>query len=145
MRDQKTSAKLDEEPGAKSTPDNPFVELIGPIHEDLSDEVHRYSFVVRRQHANRIGVVHGGMLSAFADHALGYSAIVAAGKRPAVTIHMDINYVAAAHVGDKVECAVEIVRETRSLYFLRTDLMVAGTKIATVSGVWKVLTGRTSD
>ena len=52
-----------------------FFALLGPIyHLRTGARTARFRFLAEPKHANRSGFVHGGMLTAFADRALGNTA-----------------------------------------------------------------------
>lgn len=117
----------------------PFMLHNGPVWFRRRDERYECGFLPRAEiHGNLHGIVHGGMLAAFADFGLGHACTFATGGR-VVTIHLDISYVAAARTDRWIGCDVEIVRRTRSLSFLRGDLMANGALLATASGVWKIV------
>jgi uncharacterized protein (TIGR00369 family) len=121
------------------TENNPFMRQIGPLWQRIVDHQFEYAFRVDHIHCNLLDVIHGGMISAFADHALGHVAWHVNGNQPIVTVHLDVNFIAAARLGDFVECRTEVVRKTRSLCFMRGSIMVDSRCIATASGVWKII------
>ena len=98
-----------------------------------------FGFEAERCHLNLGGVVHGGMLMSFADQSLGTTASRANGGRPQVTIQLDTHFLAAVREGDFVEAHCEVVRQTRSLLFMKCTLKVDERPVAVSSGVWKVL------
>lgn len=116
-------------------PDDVFVQHNGPIWYRDENGVRDYAFLPRGIHGNINAVVHGGMLMAFADVALGHPCFV---DQAAVTVNLTVNFVSGATLGELVTCRPEIVRKTRSLYFPRGDLMQGDRCVATASGVWKI-------
>ena len=118
---------------------NPFMLHIGPVWDRVVDGRREYAFLPEAVHCNLNDVVHGGMLTAFADHALGHPCWVDNGGGGAVTAHLGVNFLAAARKGELVTCRTEIVRKTRALYFPRGDIMQGGRCVATASGVWKIV------
>lgn len=120
-------------------PLNNFMAQLGPTMRRQRDGQFEFAFEADDLHRNSNGVVHGGMLMTFADYALGYTARMDNGDKPAATISLKVDFLAAGQIGERIICRTEILRKTRSLYFMRGDLM-AGTRIvATASGIWKVL------
>jgi len=118
--------------------DNPFMILNGPIwYREEGGLLHVGFRSVHEVHGNSLGYIHGGMLAAFADFALGHKVWFAHDRKPIVTAHLDINYVSGGLAGEWIHCTPEIVRKTRSLCFVRGDIMAAGRVVATASGVWK--------
>ncbi len=113
-----------------------FGELVGPIWR-RGDGL--FGFVAAEKHRNHTGVVHGGMLTTFADQAMGMTGRRATGDKRHATIEMNIQFIGAVQVGDFVEAHCEVVRLTRSIIFMRSKMLVGTRIVATASGVWKIL------
>ena len=52
-----------------------------------------------KRHANSLGIVHGGMLAAFLDSAMG-TAVFHDIERRAVTLKLSLDYLGPARIGD---------------------------------------------
>ena len=102
----------------------------------------RAGFVTDDRHGNKRGVTHGGMIATAFDVALGNAAWSAAQGQRCATIQLTIQYVGALQLHEFAEIAVEVVRATRSLVFLRGVMVANGRMIATADGVWKILQWR---
>ncbi len=98
-----------------------------------------FGFRVAEHHLNQGGVVHGGMLVTFIDHALGAYVHTAAGRKPCSTISLDCSFVSPGKLGDWIECTGEIGRVTSSLVFMEGKLAVNGRIILQAKGIWKIL------
>ncbi len=115
-----------------------FIDLIGPCYfGGQEDHTLRYGLVTGQQHCNTNGVVHGGALMTFADTVMG-SAVYQTVKGPCATISMNSEFVAGAMPGVWVEATVVITKVTRSLAFVRSELVSGGDTVLTSSGVWKI-------
>jgi acyl-coenzyme A thioesterase PaaI-like protein len=121
---------------------NAFMLHNGPLWGRIVDGRREYAFRGGDIHGNLNGVVHGGMITTFADHALGHACWMDNGGKGAVTAHLAVSFVSAARLGELVTCRVEIVRKTSALYFPRGDLMVGERVVATATGVWKIIGAR---
>jgi acyl-coenzyme A thioesterase PaaI-like protein len=119
--------------------DEGFLGLVGPVWQRPDGEVFRYGFMAEHKHHNRRGVVQGGMLMTFADRSMGRTAWLANGKQPQATIQLDVHFVDAVQIGEFVEAKCTVVRRTRSVLFMRAELVVGERLVATANGVWKVL------
>ncbi len=121
--------------------DNPgFTGLIGPLWARLEENgLWAYAFQAAPQHLNARGVVHGGMLMAFADHAIGMTVWTAVDRRPCATVSLNNQFVAPARPGDWLEGRGRIVRQTRSLVFMQGTISVAGAEVLVCDGIWKIL------
>jgi acyl-coenzyme A thioesterase PaaI-like protein len=116
-----------------------FAALVGPLWWRQEGETFACGFLAEEKHANLRGVVHGGMLMTFADHALGRLVAEAVGGKPIATIQLDTHFLAPVRLGDFVEVRGEIVRRTRAVVFVEGRLTVKGHAVARSHGIWKVL------
>lgn len=100
----------------------------------------RCRLVVDDRHTNRHGVLHGGIAAMLLDNACGATASLTlddSGRRPFLTISLNIDFVSAGRQGD-VTATGRIVGGGRSLLFVSGELVQDdGTLIATASGVFK--------
>jgi uncharacterized protein (TIGR00369 family) len=113
--------------------------LVGPLWQQGGPEDLTFGFLAEEKHLNRRGVVHGGMLMAFADQALGLAAREVHGGLPQATIQLDTQFIAPAVAGEFVVVKPEVVRRTRSILFMRGTLAVGERAVASSQGIWKVL------
>jgi len=119
--------------------DEGFVGLVGPFWTRQEGGKHLYAFKAEPKHHNRRGVVQGGMLMTFADRAMGMTCWYANEQQPQATVHLDVHFVDAVHIGEFVEAKCAVVRRTRALIFMNADLVVGPRVVATATGVWKTL------
>ncbi len=101
-----------------------FATRNGPYFEKIVDEktVIR-AFHPDERHLNGVQYVHGGMLMSFMDSALARTVNHGTGKR-AVTLKMNSEFLSPVKEGDWVEAHCELIRDTRSIAFVRGILMV---------------------
>ena len=121
-----------------------FIELVGPVYFQQNGEDIRYGFTTEARHKNRRGVVHGGVLAAFADRTLAMAGRRVNDDLPQATIELSVRFIDAVQVGEFVASVSEVVRKTRSIIFVRGTLTVGSRIVATADGVWKVLASRPS-
>ena len=79
----------------------------------------RYGLPTAPDHGNNNGVVHGGVLMAFADHGLSFLAWEAADRAPCTTIQLNTHFLDAIMPGEFIELRGEVTRRTRGLVFVR--------------------------
>lgn len=126
--------------GWKRLPGRGFPETVGEFFTKKKEGGGwRYGFLAEPRHANVGGVVHGGMLMTFTDDILGMSVWDAVGRNPVSTIQLNTRFIAPARPGDFVECEAEIQRVTKSVVFIRGQLMVGERLVLSADGVWKIL------
>ncbi len=119
-----------------------YMGLVGPIYARREGTGWAYGVRADVQHVNQAGNVHGGMLATLADSALGMIVWEAIGRRPCVTVQLNTQFVSAASVGEFIEARAEIVRQTRSLVFIRGQLTAGSRIVVVVDGIWKILSSR---
>lgn len=116
-----------------------FIQLVGPLWERAIDGVHEYALPTADKHHNRRGLVQGGVLMTFADRTCGMTARYVTGKPTMATIQLDMHFVEAGQIGDLLISRPRVVRATRSLVFIGTEITVEKRCIATANGVFKIL------
>jgi uncharacterized protein (TIGR00369 family) len=99
------------------------------------------AFLALDRHANGLGLVHGGMLAAFMDGVLG-GAVWRGCQQRAVTIHLSIDYLHMARVGDWVMGEGRMTRATRDVAFAEGRAYVGGRDIVRCAGVFKLMNPR---
>jgi acyl-coenzyme A thioesterase PaaI-like protein len=116
-----------------------FLHLIGPLWQRLVDGEHEFALVAQEKHHNRRGLVQGGVLMTFADRTCGITARVVSGKPMLATVQLDTHFVEAGKIGETLISRPRVVRSTRSLIFITTEVSVDRRCIAMASGVFKIL------
>ena len=118
-----------------------FGDLIGPmyIRKQREGRTFAWGFRVADKHMNRGGVVHGGMLVAFADQCLGALVYYAGGRKPCSTIDLATSFVAPGKLGDWIEGTGEVVRATRDVVFMHGRVYCGERTLLDVKGIWKLL------
>ena len=108
--------------------------------------VWHYGLMTNDNHGNPNGVVHGGVMMAFADHGLSMIAWEAAERTPCTTIQLNTHFLDAIHPGEFVELRAEVTRRTRGLVFVRGVIGVRShdtvRDVGAVDGIWRVLRPR---
>jgi acyl-coenzyme A thioesterase PaaI-like protein len=116
-----------------------FLQLIGPLWQRVVDGAHEYALVTEDKHHNRRGLVQGGVLMTFADRTCGITARHVSGKPMLATVQLDTHFVEAGKIGEILISRPHVVRSTRSLIFITTEVTVDKRCIAMASGVFKIL------
>jgi acyl-coenzyme A thioesterase 13 len=116
-----------------------FLEYIGPIHVREGEEELRLGLRAEERHANHRGTVQGGLLSTFADFALGRAIEADAedGKDRA-TVSLTVDFLKPARPGDWIESSTRVDRVGGTLAFADCSLAVEGREIVRARAVWVV-------
>jgi uncharacterized protein (TIGR00369 family) len=117
----------------------PFLEHVGPVHVlEGADEL-VLGLRTERRHANHRGTVQGGLLSTFADFALGRAIEADADDgRERATVSLTVDFLKPANPGDWIESRTRVDRVGGTLSFADCSLTVEGREIVRA----RVLGGR---
>ena len=114
----------------------------GVLFRTISETEYEFKSIISENHLNAAGITHGGYLSALIDAGAGTAAHRAAGNAPCVTISLDIKFIGASKVGDKIFGYTKILKKTKTLVFLFCELKCNDEIIASANGIWKILKSR---
>jgi acyl-coenzyme A thioesterase PaaI-like protein len=120
-----------------------FLRLIGPLWQRLVDGQYEYALITEDKHHNRRGLVQGGVLMTFADRTCGITARFVSGKPTLATVQLDTHFVEAGKIGEVLISKPRVVRSTRSLIFITTEVTVDRRVLAMANGVFKILKSET--
>ncbi|RAI04163.1 PaaI family thioesterase [Acuticoccus sediminis] len=116
-----------------------YMDWVGPLlMRTLPDGDVRYAMRVEERHLNGFGIVHGGAIMTFLDHAIGVYGSRTHDAPGQATINLNVSFVEGVMAGSLLEAEIEVVRTTRSVIFLRGTARVGDTVVATADGVWKI-------
>jgi len=91
-------------------------------------------------HANSRGFVHGGLITALADNAMGLSCGQVVGNTASlVTVSLTIDFVGSAKVGEWLEIRSEVIKAGKSLCFASALVLADDSVCARASGVFKLV------
>jgi acyl-coenzyme A thioesterase PaaI-like protein len=135
---EKAAAKLKSD-GWAMVETSGFLRLIGPLWQRLVNGEHEYALITEDKHHNRRGLVQGGVLMTFADRTCGMTARYVSGKPTLATVQLDTHFVETGKIGEVLISRPRVVRSTRSLIFITTEVTVEKRVIAMANGVFKIL------
>ena len=121
---------------------SPVLDLIGPIYCRGSGKALVLGLRIERKHCKARGTVHGGILAALADVALGYT--MAFSSDPPVglvTANLSLDFAGTAASGAWLETTVEIQKQGSRLAFANCYISASGERIVRASAVFLVSGG----
>ena len=120
-------------------PQGPFLEHVGPVLVREGEGGPVFGLRVEDRHANHRGTIQGGLLSTFADFALGRAieADASDGKDRA-TVSLTVDFLKPAKPGDWIETRTRVERVGGTLAFADCALTVEGREIVRARAVWVV-------
>jgi len=117
---------------------------LGALWTHRDENGWRYGVQLEESHANAQGVVHGGVLMTFMDHALSLMVWEATGRAICSTVHLDSHFLSAVRPPAFVELDGQILRQGRKMAFVRGVLRVEGAAVMEATGVWSITQPRSS-
>ena len=123
----------------ESTNRGPFTTHNGPFfHRIDEDGGFSHGFRAAEQHCNGMGIVHGGLVTAFADGLMG-TAVWRSTQIVGLTIRLNADFLSIAKVGDWVEGTATVTRATKSVAFVEANVAVGSRPILHATGVFKLM------
>ena len=111
----------------------------GILFRKISDMEFEFKTTIDKNKLNSAGITHGGYICSIIDAGAGTAAHRASNNSPCVTISLDVKFIGATKVGDKIKGFTKIQKITKSMVFLICYLESNSKVIASASGVWKKL------
>lgn len=98
-------------------------------------------FTLRDAHCNSRGLLHGGVIAALADNAMGLScAATMQAAQGLVTISLSVDYVGAARIGQWLQVEPRVLKVGRSMAFADALVTADGASIARASATFRMQT-----
>ena len=117
-----------------------FMKHLGGLElKQISDTQYKFIVEVKEMHLNTGKIAHGGFLSTIADTGMGTAAHRVAGDKRCVTINLDMKFISAGQLGDKLKGNVKILKKTKTLVFINCEISNDKEIVVSASGTWKVL------
>jgi uncharacterized protein (TIGR00369 family) len=117
-----------------------FMQNIGDLSFKKIDEANfEFSIKILETFLNTGGIAHGGFIATIADTGMGNAAHITAGNKRCVTINLDIKFISAGRLNEKLTGKVKILKKTRTLVFISCEIFGSSNIVASASGTWKIL------
>ena len=116
-----------------------------PLYSRQLDDRIQMGLFLAEQHCNSRGLVHGGLIAALADNAMGLSCVVAlrAADRDVgkglVTVSLGTDYLGSAKLGDWLLIDPEPVKVGGSICFARAIVSSNDKSVAMANATFKIL------
>lgn len=117
-----------------------FAKHIGGLTtKKINDSNYEFYTEVKDINLNTSKIAHGGFICSIADTGMGNAAHKTIENKRCVTISLDVKFISAASLGQKLLGKVKIQKKTRTLVFVTCEISNSENIVATASGVWKIL------
>ena len=74
----------------------------GLLFKTISKKKYEFKSTIKKNHLNKAGITHGGYIASIIDAGAGTGAHRSAGKKPCVTISLDIKFISPTKKGDQI-------------------------------------------
>ena len=119
---------------------SPVTDPWEPLYSRRTEDAVVLGFTAGEAHVNGRGFVHGGLLSALADNAMGLScAQRLGGDSSLVTVNLTLDFLASAQVGQWVEFDTVFVKSGKTLCFAQAFVTADGEPCARANAVFRVV------
>jgi len=120
-------------------PQGPFLQHIGPVQVSSEGGGQVFGLRAEDRHTNHRGTIQGGLLSTFADFALGRAIGADADDDKArATVSLTVDFLRPAEPGDWIEARTRVERVGGTLSFADVSLTVEGREVVRARAVFVV-------
>ena len=117
-----------------------FMKYLGGLSlNKIDDTNYEFSVEVKDMHLNTGKIAHGGFLSSVADTGMGTAAHQVTEDKRCVTINLDMKFITAAKLGEKLNGKITILKKTKTLVFINCEISNNKDLVTSASGIWKIL------
>jgi len=109
-----------------------------PLYARTSDVALQLGLRIGTAHCNSRGFLHGGVIAALADNAMGLTLGRHTG-RGAITVGLAVDYVGAAKLGQWMQIEPRFVRAGGSIGFVDALITADGETIARANATFRIL------
>ena len=119
---------------------SPLTEPWEPLYSKRTDNAVIIALRLARPHTNGRGLIHGGLIAALADNAMGYScAHKMGGVASLVTIGLSVDFVGTAEVGQWLAVESEVIKTGRTICFAQSLIKADDVVIARANATFRVV------
>ena len=119
---------------------SPLTEPWEPLYSKNSDKAVIIGLRLARPHTSGRGLIHGGLIAALADNAMGYScALMTNWTTSFVTVSLSVDFVGSAEIGQWCAIESDVIRTGKTICFAQCLVKADDAVIARASGTFRVV------
>ncbi len=119
---------------------SPLTDPWEPIYSRKTADAVIMGLRLATPHTNARGLIHGGLIAALADNAMGYSCAQATDWRTSfVTISLTVDFTGSADIGQWLAVESEVIRTGSTICFAQCLVKADEAIIARASGTFRVV------
>ncbi|SFN73260.1 uncharacterized domain 1-containing protein [Bradyrhizobium sp. Ghvi] len=119
---------------------SPLTEPWEPLYAKKTERAVIIGLRLARPHTNGRGLIHGGLIAALADNAMGYSCAQATNWSVSfVTVSLSIDFVGSAEIGQWCSIESDVIKTGKTICFAQSLIKADGVVTARASGTFRVV------
>ena len=119
---------------------SPLTEPWEPLYAKRTDKAVVIGLRLAKPHTNGRGLIHGGLIAALADNAMGHSCgYVMGGVSSLVTISLAVDFIGTAKIGQWLSIEPEVIRTGSTICFAQSLIRADDVVIARANGTFRVV------
>ena len=120
---------------------SPLTDPWEPIYSRRTEDAVIIALRLAEPHTNSRGLIHGGLIAALADNAMGLSCGVKleGGGSRLITVSLAIDFIGAGQVGQWLAVETDVIKLGKTLCFAQCLVTADGAKIARANGTFSVV------
>ena len=128
----------------RNTRSSPVTDVWEPLYEKITSDAIIIGLWLRQAHTNRRGLIHGGVIAALADKAMGHSCgyKLGAAGHSLVTVSLSLDYIASAKIGQWLQVESDVIKTGKTLCFTQCLVKADREVIARGNASFRVVPGK---
>jgi uncharacterized protein (TIGR00369 family) len=119
---------------------SPLTDPWEPLYSRRTDKAVIIGLRLAKPHTNGRGLIHGGLIAALADNAMGHScAQVTGGHSSLVTISLGVDFIGSAEIGQWLQIESDVIRTGSTICFAQSLIKADANVIARANGTFRVV------
>jgi uncharacterized protein (TIGR00369 family) len=121
---------------------SPVTDAWEPLYAKFLDKAVHMGLRLAKAHTNSRGLIHGGLIAALSDNAMGYSCAQAMGwdtGKSLVTVNLGIDFIGSASIGQWLSIEPEVIRTGSTICFAQSLVKADDVVIARANGTFRVV------
>jgi uncharacterized protein (TIGR00369 family) len=119
---------------------SPLTDPWEPLYSKRTDKAVIMGLRLAKPHTNARGLIHGGLIAALSDNAMGYScAHVMGWQSSLVTVSLAVDFIGTAEIGQWLAVETEVIKTGSTICFAQSLVRADDAVIARANGTFRVV------
>ncbi|MBR0756105.1 PaaI family thioesterase [Bradyrhizobium jicamae] len=119
---------------------SPVTDAWAPLYARKTDKAVIIGLRLAKPHTNGRGLIHGGLIAALSDNAMGYSCAQATGWTTSfVTISLAVDFIGTAKIGQWLAIESDVIKTGSTICFAQCLIKADDVTIARANGTFRVV------